>query len=252
MKLSIRWTLYYSLCALSLLGAAGCATTSEPVSRNPEMMAKEAEAFQSSRRYEDAIAQWKKVKDSYASPEMTALAEIKIADAQFDNGNFIEAAASYEEFRKLHPNNEKSAYALYRQALSYYNQITGIDTDQTPVTNAVAFFESFLKLYPTSEYAQEVRNKLEVCRMKQVEYEIYVGRFYYRTEKYASAIKRLEEALTKYPRSPLHDETLYFLGKSYVLAGDRAKGREAFQRLFNEYRTSKYVDEAREFLDKNY
>lgn len=251
MKLSIRRTLH-SLCALTLLAAAGCATTSEPVSRNPEMIAKEAEEFQSSRRYEDAVAQWKKVKESYASPEMTTLAEMKIADAQFDGGNFIEAAASYEEFRKLHPNHEKSAYALYRQALSYYNQITGIDTDQTPTANSVAFFESFLKLYPNSEYASEIRNKLEVCRMKQVEYEIYIGRFYYRSDKYSSAIKRLEEALKKYPRSPLHDETLYYLGKSYVLAGDKAKGREAFQRLFNDYRTSRYVDEARQFLDKNY
>lgn len=243
--------LRYLAISLVIVTAAGCAAT-PPVSRTPEVLAKEAEEFQKTGKYEDAIAQWRKVKESYVSPELTALAEISIADAQFNDRNYIEAAASYEEFRKLHPNHEKSAYALYRQGLSYYNQVTGIDTDQTPVSNTVAIFESFLKLYPGSEYAAEVRDKLEACRMKQVEHEVYVGRFYYRTDRYAAAVKRLEETLKKYPRSPLHDETLYILGKSYILSGDKAKGRDAFQRLFNEFRTSRYVDEARAFLDKNY
>ncbi|WP_306533617.1 outer membrane protein assembly factor BamD [Geobacter sp.] len=242
----------YPFLILFALAAAGCATTPDSVSRNPEAMAKAAEEFQSSGRNEDAIAQWRKVRESYASPELTALAEIKIADAQFDEKNYIEAAASYEEFRKLHPNHEKAPYALYRQGLSHYEQITGIDTDQTPVANTITLFESFLRTYPSSEHAEEVRNKLEICRMKQVEHEVYVGRFYYRTDRYGAAVKRLEEALKKYPRSPVHDETLFYLGSSYIRSGDKAKGRDAFQKLFTEYQTSKYVNEARKFLDKNY
>jgi len=237
---------------IGLLLVAGCATTSELDSKSPETMVKEAESYTSSKRYEDAIAEWRKVKESYVSPEMTSLAEIKIADIQFDSGNYIEAAASYEEFRKLHPAHEKADYALYRQGLSHYRQITGIDTDQTPVKNTVVLFESFLRLYPASTYAKEVRETLEECRIKQVQHEIYIGRFYYRTDKYISAIKRLEEVLKKYPRSPVNDETLYYLGMSYVKSGERAKGREAFQRLYNEYRTSKYVNESRAFLDKNF
>lgn len=235
-----------------LLLAAGCATSTAPVSRTPENMAKEAEDFFNSHRYEDAIAQWRKVKESYVSPDLTASAELHIADAQFANGSYIEAAASYEDFRKLHPNHEKSAYALYRQGLSNFMQINGFDTDQTPVNNSVTLFESFLRLYPQSEYAAEVRNKLEACRMYQVRYQIYIGRFYLRTDKYAAAIGRLEDALKKFPGSPYHDETLYYLGKAYILSGDKNKGREEFQRLFNEYRASKYVNEARDFLDKHF
>lgn len=243
----------HSQLLLCLILLAGCATMdTAPVSKSPETMAKEAENFQASKRYEDAIAQWKKVKESYISPELTTMAEMKIADAQFENGSYIEAAASYEDFRKLHPTHEKAVYALYRQALSNYMQIAGIDTDQTPVNNTVTLFESFLKQYPTSEYSEEARNKLDVCRMKQAEHEIYIGRFYYRTDKYAAAIKRLEEELRKYPKSPVNDEALYYLGKAYVVTGNKTKGREAFQKLYNEYRTSKYVDEARKFLDKNY
>ncbi|KAF0219535.1 MAG: hypothetical protein FD174_1995 [Geobacteraceae bacterium] len=247
-------TFFYLFFSLSLLLLAGCAATMPPT-KSAETYFKEGEEFYAEKHYEDAIAQWKKVKESYFSPQLTAMAELKIADAQFESGSYIEAAASYEDFRKLHPSNEKAPYALYRLGLCYYNQITGIDTDQTPVKNAVTVFENFLRQYPSSEYAEyaaDVKDKLEVCRMKQVQYEIYVGRFYLRSEKYRAAIKRLEESLANYPKSPVHDETLLYLGEAYILAGEKTKGRDVFNRLSSEYGSSKYVDEARKFMGKYY
>ena len=175
------------------------------------------------------------MKESYSSPELTSQAELKIADAQFQNKAYIEAAAAYEDFRKLHPTNEKSAYALYRLCLSHYNQITGIDTDQTAVRNTVITMESFLSRYPDSEHAGEVKQKLADCRAKQLEYENYVGNFYLRTGRYPSAIKRLSEALLKFPGSPKLDQTLFYLGKAYFKSGDPAQGKKIFARLAKEF-----------------
>lgn len=238
-----------NLVLIPLLLLAGCATTPAPAP-TPESIFKDGESLYAAKRYEDAIAQWKKVKESYPSPELTAQAEIRIADAQFADKNYIEAAAAYEDFRKLHPNHEKAPYALYRLGLCHFNQIAGIDTEQTPVKNAATMFETFLRQYPASEHAAEVREKLDICRSKQLQYEIYVGRFYLRTEKYQAAIKRLEEALARFPKSPLHDETLLYLGKAYLRSGEKAKGEEIFTRLFTEFPSSKHVAEARKFLKK--
>lgn len=236
---------------LFLLILAGCASTS-PAQKSAETFFAEGEEFYASRNYEEAIEQWKKVKESYFSPELTTRAELKIADAQFDSGNYIEAAASYEDFRKLHPTHEKAPYALYRLGLCHFNQITGIDTDQTPVTNALLTFQSFLRQYPSSEYAADARQKIEMCETKQFQYEIYVGRFYLRTEKYAAAIQRLEEALGRFPRHPYGDEALLYLGQAYLLSGEKTKGRETFVRLTNDYSSSRFIEKAKEFLDKNY
>jgi outer membrane protein assembly factor BamD len=229
---------------------ASCATAK--LENRPEVLYREGEELYSARRFEDAIAQWKRVKESYSSPELTTLAELKIADAQFDNQSYIEAAASYEEFRKLHPTHEKAAYALYRLGLCHYSQITGIDTDQTPVKNAVIYFEEFLKRYPTATLAAEVRDRLASCLEKQLQYEIYVGRFYYRTEKYSAAVKRFEEALVRFPKSPLHDETLYYLGSAYLLSGDKEKARQTLNRLATDHPGSRYIDQARHALEKFY
>ena len=126
-----------NLSLILLIMLTGCASTKGPKATSPETMYKEGEALYTKGKYEDAISLLRKVKESGSSPELTILAGIRVADAQFSAGKYIEAAASYEDFRKLHPTNDKSAYALYRIGLCHYNQITGIDTDQTPVKNAV-------------------------------------------------------------------------------------------------------------------
>lgn len=241
----------YLLAGLGLLMLAGCATTA-PVVKSPDEYLKEGDSLSERGFYEDAVAQWRKVKEAYPSPEIAAQIELKIADAQFRNESYIEAAASYEDFRKLHPTHEKAPYALYRLALCHYKQIAGIDTDQTPVKNAVVYFELFLKQYPGSDLARDAQEKLDDCRQKQVAYEVYVGRFYLRTDKYQAAITRLENALNNFPDAPLHDETLYYLGTAYIKSGDKARGRETFNRLFKQYQFSKYVEKAKKVMESDY
>jgi outer membrane protein assembly factor BamD len=227
--------------------AAGCATD-QVVKKSPEASFKEADELSAKGHYDEAIVQWKKVKESYRSPEVTATAELKIADAYFAKEGWIEAAAAYEDFRKLHPKNDKAPYALYRMALSHYNQIEKIDTDQTPVKNAATSLEMFLKQYPQSEYVKDATDKLALCRLKMAQYELYVGRFYFRTEKYVSAVGRLEEILKKYPTAPIMDETLYYLGASYLQMGEMAKGKAALNRLVKEFPASLFTHKARTLL----
>src|SRR5690348_13011873 len=116
MKIIFR-TIFVVILAAILL--QGCATPQ--VNKSPDDMFKDGEEFFQKGNFEDAIAQWKKVKESYLSPELTARAEIGIADAYFLNKEYIEAAAAYEDFRKLHPSHERAGYALFRQGMSYYN-----------------------------------------------------------------------------------------------------------------------------------
>ena len=219
--------------ALSLVSA--CASTKTAPVKSADNYFKDGEAAYASRNFEEAINQFKKAKESYSSPELTAKAELKIADAHFDNGAFIEAAAAYEDFRKLHPTNEKAPYALYRLALANYKQITGIDTDQTPVKNAVHYLEQFLAQYPGSELVPEAKTKLADCRAKELAYENYVGDFYLRTGNYGAAIKRLNEALQRFPGEAGLDVTLSDLARAYDKTGDEAHAAKARKRLAAEY-----------------
>lgn len=236
------------ICILFTTLLQGCATP--PVNKSPDELYKDGErSFQRS-RYEDAVTNWKKVKESYKSPELSAKAEIGIADAYFLNKDYIEAAAAYEDFRKLHPKHEQADYALFRQGASYYRQVNRIDTDQTPVKNAVSILESYLKLYPSGAFTQEAQEKIRDCRDKQLQYEIYVGRFYLKTGKYPAAIARFEAALKSFPGLRHDDELLFCLGAAYREAGQKEKSREALERLVREFPDSVYAADARKTAGK--
>ena len=234
------------LLLLSLLSA--CASV--PVETQPAAIYKEGEGLYESKRYDDAITQFKKVRDAYASTELSSSAELRIADAYYDSERYIEAASEYSQFRKLHPTHTKAAYALYRVGLCYFNQITGIDRDQTPQKNASIYFEEFLAKYPKSEYVKDVTEKLAEVRLQQLQYELYVADFYYRTEKYEAAIKRLEGALVTFPNNPHHDRTWYLLGACRLQSGNTDKAREAFKSLSDSFPDSKYNYEANNLLKK--
>lgn len=236
------------LLALSLLPA--CASI--PIETQPAAIFKEGESLYESKHYDDAIAQYKKVRDAYASTELSSTAELRIADAYFESERYIEASSEYAQFRKLHPTHQQAAYALYRMGLSNYNQITGIDRDQTPQKNAATHFEELLNQYPKSEYVKDATAKLESVRLQQLQYEQYVADFYYRTGKYDSAIKRMEDALTAFPNSPIHDETWFLLGASRIKSGDIDKARIAFNKLSSLFPDSKLILEASKILEKYY
>lgn len=238
------------LIATLILAAAflqGCSTTQ--VNKPADVLFKEGEQFFQDEKYEDAIAQWKKVKETYQSPELSTKAELKIAEAYFLNKDYIEAAAGYEDFRKLHPKHIQADFALYRQGMSYFNQIHSIDTDQTPVKNALNTFDSYLKLYPTGAQLAEVKEKHHECRDKQLQYELYVGRYYLKTDSFKSAISRFEESLKMFADSARRDEVLYYLGRAYLEDGQKAKGREIFGQLAREFPGSAYLADANKAMD---
>lgn len=226
----------------------GCSTPQ--VNKPSDVLFKEGEQFFQNGNYEDAIAQWKKVKENYQSADLITQADLNIADAYFLNKDYIESAVAYEDFRKLHPTHPKAGFALYRQGMSHYNQINKIDTDQTPLKNSLTVFESYLKLYPGGEQLVDVQEKINELHDRQLQYEIYVGRFYLKTEAYKAAIGRFEEALKNFPNQPHRDEVLFCLGRAYLEDGHKTKGREVFGRLFKEFPASGYIEEANKVMDK--
>jgi len=225
----------------------GCSTTPQ-INKTTDLLYKEGEELYRKEKYVEAIEQWKKVRESYQSPELTTKAELSIADAYFMNKDYIEAAAGYEDFRKLHPKHPQADYALYRLGMSYFNQIHGIDTDQTPVKNAETTLASYLALYPTGAHLAEVKEKHRDCRDKQLQYELYIGRFYLKTEAYKAAIARLEASLKNFPGFARTDEVLYYLGKAYLKDNQKEKGREVLGRLVKEFPGSKYIADANKAL----
>lgn len=236
-----------TLLALAIaLTACGTKTVQAP--KDAEYHLSEGDRLYEKKLYQDAIASWEKVLESYDSIDLVIKAELKIAEAHYQAENYVEASVAYESFLKNHPDYENEADVLFNLGRSYYQQILSIDRDQSATRNARKTLENLLSRFPDHPRAGEARKMVEECEQKLAAHEIYVGRFYLRTGEYQAAINRLKVVPQRYPDVPGLDKAWYYLGVAYVRSGDDQAAVEAFDRLFENYPASSFTDKGQEII----
>ena len=242
-----------SVFLLGLFLLAACApSTVVPPAKNAGVYFQEGEEFFEKGLYADAIASWEKVRDSYYSPEMNTLAELKIAEAHFLAEEYLEAGVAYEEFLRNHPDHPRVADVLYQLGLSYVYQMLNVDQDQSATIYALNAFQTLKERFPEDRRMEEVQIYIDRCINHLAASELSIGNYYLRTKSYSASINRVEKMLKKYPNFYERDRAYYVLGQAYLLNGDKEAAITAFNTLFNDYTGSEYILDAQKFVEENY
>lgn len=243
---------YTALVLFGLILLSACDPTIVAPPRSADYYFKEGERLYEAQRYDDAVASWKKVRDTYYSPDLNKLAELKIAEAQYLSGDYEAASVSYASFMKEHPQDERLPDVLYQLGMSFYNQMLSKDRDQTATRNALTTFSQLVSKYPSDKRVEEVGFLIQRCRNRLAEHEVYVGRFYLRTGHYQAAVNRLEGILEEFPNYYYRDEAFYYLGTAYLKLQKRKEAAETFNNLFDQFPGSEYIIQSQKILEKNY
>jgi len=186
----------------------GCSTVkgwfsdNKKIDGTPDVMADKGLTDLQKKKYQDAIDNFKTVRDKYPYSDQAMLAQIKLADAYFYDKKYDEALQAYKEFEKLHPTNKAMPYCIYREALCFYMQRSTIDRDQTFTTKAMDEFSRLKKKYPQCEYLPKVEELSAKCRQDLAEHEYYVAQFYFKTGHYQAALGRYQALADEYPDFP--------------------------------------------------
>lgn len=237
-------------CVILLAISAACSAKTSP----PPMQAidyfREGEQFFEDKNYREAINSWEKVRDSYYSPELNALAEMKIADSHFLAEQYLEAAAACEAFLKKNPDHPRTPEVLYRLGLSYFRQINDPDQDQTATRQALAAFQTLNRRFPDSPHRNEADGCISACLNQLAANELAVGRYYLKAGKTSAAINRLTGVFKQYGDFPGRAEALYLLGQAYLKSGERMRADEAFSALSSQYPGSEYVAASQKLIER--
>lgn len=119
-------------------------------------------------------------------------AEIKVADSDFDQRKYAEAAVGYEQFLKDHPGSPSSGYALLQQARSHRLAYGGPGRDPAPLVRAREASERLLAQFPGSQYEPAARElRLDVLE-QLTEHERIVRDFYVKQNRQQAAAVRDE------------------------------------------------------------
>jgi outer membrane protein assembly factor BamD len=193
----------------------------------PQMLAREAQELMAADNYKDAAVLWQQLKDQYPYSEYAALGLLKMGDALFLDGKFIEALGAYEDFERLHPDNEAVPYAIYQQGMCFYSRMHGIDRDQTPTIQTIQTMARLLELYPHSRYATMAQARILEAQNNLAGHEFYVGEFYFQRKDYQAAMNRYLGLLEYYPDSGYHQRALNRIAQYRQLVHDGVVAEDA-------------------------
>ena len=211
----------------------------------------------------------REVKRKYSYSKYARMAELRIADADFEQEKYSDAIREYKDFVHAHRSDaDDVAYARARIAESTYSEIPESalvgapeERDQASVVDAYKELNGYLSDYPDSKQSAHVRELLVLVVARLVRHELYVARFYLTKGNYDAAIARIEYALHNYAPggaqtqsgvtadSDLDAEALLLLGTTYLKMHKWSDAREAFEAIVHDHTQSPLVIQARDYLE---
>ncbi len=173
-------------------------TKQKDTEKAPEQLAIEGMRKFREKKFDKALKDFQQLKEHYPYNKYAILAELKVADCQYQLARYPEATIAYEEFVRLHPRNEVAPYAIYQTGMGHFLSFSSVDRDPAETKLAMETFKRLIDTVPNSPYAVKAQKQLFECKKRMVAHEFSVARFYYRRGVYRSAKPRLEKLLSEY------------------------------------------------------
>jgi len=165
---------------------------------------------------------------------------------------YPEAKANLERFVKQYPSDQKIAYAHYLIAVILYEQILDEKKDINPLIESKKKINFFLKNYPDTEYALDLKFKKDLINNQLAAKEMYVAKYYIKTQKWIPAINRLKVILNDYSETVFIEEALHRLVEVYYKVGLMDEAKSAAIILGYNYNSSEWYSQSYKILNKTY
>lgn len=246
------------------------------------------------RAYDEAMAEFKahnwieaqslfrEVKRKYSYSKYARLAELRIADADFEQEKFAEAIREYRQFVHDHRSDvEETAYARSKIAEAQYRQISesfllpsSAERDQAVILDAFKELKGYVHDYPTGKDTDRIRELLADVTARLMRHELYVARFYLARDNFEAAVLRIQYAMRNFAGGPqfatqseghgpgqgkasrpgeaidsgLEAEALLLLGEVYLKMHKYKDAHAAFDAIVRDYPRSPLVVQADNYL----
>jgi outer membrane protein assembly factor BamD len=187
------------------------------------------------RRYDEARQNFRRIVERHPNSSYAARARFLVGEAFYREGEFDKAIREFEGFLAFFPQHQIADLVQFRLAMSYYDQLKPVEQDQGLTQKALEQFRKLVKEYPASRYATDALAKIDVCRGRLAQKELWVATYYFNQGNPSTARQRLELVLREYPRTLVIPETLFLLAEVNFYEGKVTEGNELLRRLSVDY-----------------
>ncbi len=237
-------TLIHSLLCLFLLNGCG-GSLLDTSDKTPKVLLKDAKSYIRAENFSDAKIALNKIIEDYPDSPEKVTASLLIAEVHYKNDQFEESKFMFKSFLELYPAHRLADRAYFFMAMSDYRLMDLETRDQTFAQNALEEFEKFIKEFPRSKYRPLAQARRKQCLESLARNQMEIGKFYFRTSSFQSAITRFQQLMSTYPDQPFLDEVLFLLGESFYNEQNFEKAKLNYQELIRKFPRSEFVQEAR-------
>ncbi|MFQ5559327.1 MAG: outer membrane protein assembly factor BamD [Nitrospinota bacterium] len=232
-----------------LMGLFACSSQKELVKKDVVLLNEGNREF-AKNDFLQAEEAYKKILDNFPESPYRVNALMGYADTLFRQGNFMEAAWSYRDFYELYPVHEDTEKAYFYSGTSHLFEMGTPERDQTPTRKAL---EEYQKIVHAPEGIQspfyaEAKKKIKICTEQLAKQMFSIGKFYFKTRKYLSALMRLKELMEVYPGLSYENEVVYMIAESYFVKDNFTEAEKFFKHLLDQYPADSFTELAKSRL----
>jgi outer membrane protein assembly factor BamD len=224
-----------------LLLVSGCTTIADFFRQRPQALPPASELYAEGEnqlnksRYDEARTAFRKVAERHPQSTYAPRARFLIGEAFYREGQFDKAIKEFDAFMAFYPRHQIADLVQYRLSMSYYDQMKPVEQDQSITAKAGEQFRKLVREYPDSRYASDALSKVEICRGRLAQKELWIASYYIDQGNAPAARQRLELVLREYARTLVVPEALYRLADVDTQEGRLQDARGRLERLANEF-----------------
>ena len=179
--------------------------------------------------YRRGIELYEAIQARYPFSELSRQIQLELMYAYYKGGQKELAIETAETFMRENPIHPRVDYALYIQALSYFEGSPGVlerifrkDVTRRPpkeVEQSYVTLRRLVERYPASAYASDAQQRMIYLRNRLAAYENHVTDYYLRLGAFVAAVKRATRAVEEYNGADTTADTLKLLASAYDALG---------------------------------
>src|SRR5262245_12406303 len=207
------------------LGLTGCGNRAKEQVGNAEKLYDLAKKASDATNYKDAITYYEQLEARFPFTNAARQGQLDLMYAYYKNREPESAIDQADQFIRENPAHPRVDYAYYIKGLTQFERNPNFlerwfraDLSQRPPIDARKSFQSFQTLverFPSSEYAEDSRQRMIFLRNRLASYEIYVADYYLKRGAYVGAINRAKYAIENYDGAPQIKRGLEIMAESY-------------------------------------
>ena len=219
-----------SLIILTLIACANNEESAEEEFINDLVRAYEtAQTAVEAGNFRRAIGIFESIQSRFPFSDLSNQIQLELIYAYYKSNAKEQTIDQTEAFIRENPTSPRIDYALYIQALSYFDEEPDIlektfrkDMNKRPpqdVEKAYSILDRLVSRYPASEYAADAELRMIYLKNRLAAYENIVADYYMRSGAYVAALNRAKTALEQYNGVPSNRGSLDIMILAYEKLG---------------------------------